>query len=188
MARGGGVSSLKAAARLARFDGTAFQDFGSTNAHAIHSFFAAVFVAPMFFVWLGMHGTGMPDGTPLPFVAGYELLVYAGGWMLFPVIMWHVTGALDRRDRYAHFVTVYNWVAVIQNLLFFGLDLGLAAIGASDGARSFFGLVLLVYILIYAWFTIRGALDLTAGTAVTIVVLDFMTALVWEQFSSGLVS
>lgn len=188
MAKGGAVTSLKAATRLARFDESAFQFFGDTPEHAKKSFFAAVIVAPMFFIWIGMHGTGMPEGTPIPFVAGYEILVYAVGWMLFPVIMWHVTGALDRRDRYAHFIAVYNWVAVIQNLMFFGLDLALASLGASDGARSFFGLVLLMYILFFGWFAARGALGITSGTAVTIIILDFVTALVWEQFTSALVN
>ncbi len=181
------IGSLKAAAKLARFDASGLQDLGHTATDAWRSFYAAVIVAPMFMFWVGLHGTRAPEGASLAFVVPFEILVYIGGWFLYPVIMWHVTGLLDRRERFAHFVTVYNWVAAIQNLLFFTLILVLGAAGASDGATSFFSFLMLMYVFAIGWFAAKGALAIAGGTAVTLVILDFITSLVWEQFTGALV-
>ena len=66
--------------------------------------------------------------------------------------MWHVSEKLGCRAQFFHFLAAYNWAAVIQNGLFMAMDVIFVSIGAPEGARGLFGLILLVYVLLYAWF------------------------------------
>lgn len=179
---------LTGAMRLARFDADGAKVFGTTGIDAMRSFFAAAVVAPMFLIWTGMHGLGTPAGTPLPYALLYELLVYVGGWLVFPVVLWQVAPAFDGRARFAHFICAYNWTAVVQNGMFMALDIVLTAAGAPLAARGFFGFVLLVYVLLYGWFVARTALGLSAGAAGIVVSVDMLTALAWEGFTDSLAS
>ena len=172
---------------VARFDARGFAVFGRDGSDAIRSFWAAVLVFPMFMGWVAINGFGTPAEAPLPMAFLYELLVYAGGWLLFPVLMWQVAGGLGRRQRFAHFVCAYNWCSVVQNAIFMILDILSLGFGASKEARAFFGLLLLTYVMIYGWYVAKKSLDINAYQAALVVGIDILTALTWEGFTDGLV-
>jgi len=178
--------ALSGAIKLAKFNKAGLSAFGHDRKAAIQSFFAAVLVAPMFLLWVGTHGISAQMDVPLSHALGFALLSYACGWMIFPIIMWHVSEKMGCRERYFHFLAAYNWVAVIQNGLFMAMDIVFVSIGASEGARGFFGLILLVYILLYAWFVAKSALDIPAGPACLIVALDMLTSVLWEIFTNSM--
>lgn len=177
---------LGGAVRLAKFDVHGLDVFGRTAKDAGVSFYAAVVVAPMYLLWANLHGLGLPENFSVLHTALFETLSYAIGWMIFPLCMWCFAGVLDCRKRFFHFITAYNWVSVIQNAMFMGMDLLFWLTSASDGARGFFGMALLVYVLIYSTFVARTALALPLGQAIAVVVLDTMTAMLWRFFSDGL--
>ena len=177
---------LGGAVRLAKFDIRGLDVFGNTPKDAGTSFYAAVLVAPMYLLWANLHGSGLPEKYSFLHTGLFETLSYAVGWMIFPLCMWYFSGVLDCRKRFFHFLTAYNWVSVIQNGLFMGMDLLFWMTSASDSARGFFGMVLLVYVLIYGTFVARTALALPLGQVIAVVVLDTMTAMLWRFFSDGL--
>lgn len=179
--------ALYGAGLLARFNRDGFLALGNDRQAAVRSFYAAVIVAPMYLMWIALYGQPHPENTPFLSILLFEILAYAAGWMIFPLVMWQMSNVLGCRDNYFRFLTAYNWAAVIQNALFMGMDLIFWLIGAPDGARGFFGLILLVYVLLYGWFVAKNGLGLAAGPAVTVVALDLIIALFWEMITDGMV-
>ncbi len=180
--------ALSGALLLAKFDKTGLNAIGHTRAAAKQSFFAAVIVAPMFFLWIGTHGFDTGPDAPLPFALIFELLSYACGWMIFPILMWHISAVLGCRARFFHFLAAYNWAAVIQNGMFMAVDVVFVSVGAPEGARTFFGMLLLVYVLLYGWYVAKSAMDLPGGPACLVVALDMLTSVLWETFTTDLVA
>ncbi|MEX0693522.1 MAG: hypothetical protein WD075_03665 [Rhodospirillales bacterium] len=177
---------LSGALRLARFDVGGLARFGDQPRDARRSFYAAVVVAPLYVLWVSLHGPAVPEQASFAHYFLFEALSYSIGWLIFPLVMWRFCEFLNCGQRFFHFITVYNWTAVIQNGLFMAMDLLCWLFGAPDQARGFFGMVLLVYILIYSWFVARHALALPFGQALAVVTLDMLTSLLWEVFSGGL--
>jgi hypothetical protein len=179
--------ALYGASLLAKFDADGLNAFGHEREDAARSFFAAIIVAPMYIVWAILYGQPHPEGTPFLSVFVFESLSYAIGWMIFPLAVWHLSPALGCRTRFFHFLAAYNWAAVIQNGIFMGMDLTFWLTGAPEGARGFFGLALLVYVLLYGWFVAKHGLGLATGPAATIVALDLIIAMFWELISDGMI-
>ncbi|MDA0998126.1 MAG: hypothetical protein O2944_07965 [Proteobacteria bacterium] len=143
---------------------------------------------PMFLFWIGMHGTGMGEDVPLPLALIYECMAYAVGWLLFPLIAYYLCVHVERADQYVRYIVAYNWSSVIQNGLFFLLNVPTALGLMGPNARSFFGLILLLYILTYGWFVAKSALGLTPQRAAIFVAADFITSMLWERVTDWLVS
>lgn len=177
---------LTGALKLARFDASGAEVFGNSNAEAWFSFIAAFLVAPMVITWIAIDGFAAPEGTPLLTSVVFEGMSYVIGWLLFPVIAYHLLVFTGRDDRYPRFINAYNWTAVIQNGVFLTMHLILGALGAPDEARAILGVMILAYVLMYGWFVARTVLEIEAGPAVTVVALDLIVALVWEAFSNDL--
>lgn len=179
---------LTGALRLARFDAGGLTSFGDQPKDARRSFYAAVVVAPLYLVWITLHGPALPAEASIVHHFLSETLSYGIGWLIFPLVMWRFCEFLNCSQQFFHFLTAYNWTAVIQNGLFMAMDLLCWLFGAPDQACGFFGMVLLVYILMYSWFVARHALALPFGQALAVVTLDMLTSLLWEVFSGGLTS
>ncbi len=116
------------------------------------------------------------------------MLAYAVGWLLFPVIMWQVSDALNCRQNYSRFIVAYNWSALLQHGLFIGSDLMMIGLGFPDSAKGLVLVIVLGYMLVYQWFVAKNALEVTSGIAVLIVAIDLLTSVLWETVSTGLAS
>lgn len=180
-------AQLTGALKLARFDASGAEAFGNSAAEAWFSFMAALIVAPMVIMWIALDGFDAPEGTPFLTALSFEFLTYIVGWLLFPVIAFQLLVFMGRDDRYARFLTAYNWTAVIQNGLFLLMHLVLGAFGAPDEATALLGVMLLAYVMMFGWFVARTILEIESGAAVTVIALDLIVALVWEAFSHSLV-
>lgn len=177
---------LTGALKLARFDASGAEVFGNTAAEAWFSFLAAFIVAPMVVMWIIIDGFAAPEDTPLLTTVIFEAMSYVIGWLLFPVVAFHLLIFMDKDDRYPRFINAYNWTAVIQNGAFLLLHLVLGVMGAPDEARALFGVMMLSYVLMYGWFVAKTVLEIETGPAVTVVALDLLAALAWEAFSKNL--
>jgi hypothetical protein len=177
------LTALLGAIKLARFDPNGTALFGHTARAAWQSFFAAVLAAP-FFLFLTVFNI-YDDADAGPALI-FSLISYAGGWLVFPVVVWYAVRAMDREDRFAHFLTAYNWSAVVYNTLFFLLAFIDAVTGASSGARAFFALLIFAYVAVFIWFVARTTLDISRGQAALIVGVDILSALVWSGFTETL--
>jgi len=180
------LTSLWGAYRLARFDAAGATVLGDSPGAAMRSFFAAIILLPLYLLSLVLHGLDTPSTSSIPFAMLGEMLVYAIGWMIFPVLAWHVADVLGKTDRYPHFVCAYNWASALQNALFLALDALVTMAGSPNGAGAFLGIVAMAYILGYGWFVARTTLDLTAGTAALVVAFDLLSSTVWNGFATRL--
>tara|TARA_R110000787_G_scaffold226512_3_gene334266 strand:- start:27572 stop:28138 length:567 start_codon:yes stop_codon:yes gene_type:complete len=179
------LTALLGALKLARFDPNGTALFGHTARAAWQSFFAALLAAPFFLFLVIFNFYQEPDAGPALIFA---LISYAGGWLVFPVVVWYAVRAMDREDRFAHFLAAYNWSAVIYNTLFFLLAFIDAVTGTSTGARAFFALLIFAYVAVFIWFIARTTLDINRGQAALIVGLDVLSAIVWSGFTETLAS
>ncbi len=180
------LTALLGAIKLARFDPSGSALFGNTARAAWRSFFAAFLAAPFYLFLIALNGLNVGEGGQTGPALIFALFSYAGGWLVFPVVVWYAVRAMDREDRFAHFLAAYNWSAVIHNALFFLLAFVDAVTGASSGARGFFALLILAYVTMYIWFIARTTLDIRPGQAVMIVGIDVLSALVWTGFTDRL--
>ncbi|WP_374444828.1 hypothetical protein [Stella sp.] len=151
-------------AGMARFDGSLDQFW--------KSFFSAVLTLPFFALLIAVRDLPEPPRGGTGVLLVVEAIAYVASWTAFPLAMFHLTGAIGRRDRYLAFVTAFNWSAPIQVALFLAAT-GLAALdllpdGISQGIA--FGVTMLV--LAYEWFIVRTALAVSGLAAFGVVVLD----------------
>lgn len=178
---------LWGAVRLARFDPVGLAVYSDRDRDFWQSFVAALIVLPMFLFWIGLRGTGLPEDVPTWAALLYEMLSFACGWLIYPVVAYPLCRIYDRSDQYVRFIIVYNWASVVQNALFFLLNIPTAFGLLTSGARSVLGLAILIYVLMYGWFVVKTALGVTAQRAALFVAIDFITSLAWERFTDWLV-
>lgn len=151
-------------AGMARFDGSLDQFW--------KSFFSAVLTLPFFALLLAMRDLPLEPrgGTGIMLVA--EGIAYVASWTAFPLAMFHLTGAIGRRERYLAFIAVYNWSALIQVTLFLAATAIAALEILPDGIAQGIAFGVTMLVLAYEWFIVRTALAVTGLVATGVVVLD----------------
>ena len=108
------VYSIFGAYRLAMLDKTGLNYLDRSPEGAIRSFNAALIVLPAYAVLVVLRlWDVLPDVSLLRFVT-VEGLAYVISWTAFPLAMFHISGLLDRSERYFDFLSAYNWSSVIQ--------------------------------------------------------------------------
>lgn len=178
-------SALYGAYRLARLDPGGLRYFDITDQGFWRSFFAAVLVAPLYFILLLIRYSNLP--TPIPqlrFIA-LETIAYVIAWVAFPLLMATLTRLLECDKFYIRFIVAYNWAAVLQNLLYIPIAILAAAGIMSISLSNTLGLIALVLIVVYTWFVVRTALEVAAGMAAGIVGLDFMLNVLINVFAEA---
>jgi hypothetical protein len=171
------VSSLYGSWRLAHFDGAGMAYFDRSVDGFWRSFFAALLIAPLYAVMLGLRysAAGEP-GDPMHYGL-IEAISYLISWFSYPVVMHALTALLDCRDRFVGYMVAYNWSLVLQN----GLLVPIAMLNAlqviSPNAASVLWLIAIVMVLAYLWFIARAGLAVPPLTAVGIVSIDVLLSL-----------
>jgi hypothetical protein len=149
----------------------------STPAGAWRSFIAAAICLPAFlalriFAWAQADAGAEVLGRPL--VA--EFIVYALGWVAFPLLSLRVVEFWGRAAAWPRFVAAWNWVNIVQYLLWLALAvpvvLGLSGLVMQGLTLACFG-----YLVWLEWFTLRSALGVTSGRATALVFIDFAIGL-----------
>jgi hypothetical protein len=175
------ASSVFGAYRLARFDPTGLDYIDRTTDGALKSFYAAVIVLPAYALLLAIRLAD--QGTEAPFlqVALVELIAYVVNWVAFPLALYRAAGMLGRPARYPGAVAANNWAAVVQMGVYLPAVV-LSALGvlpAELGSGLVFGVMLAM--LVYQWFVLRTALDVSGMAAAALVLLDlFLSALIGD--------
>lgn len=171
---GEAVRSLYGAWRLAHMDETGVEHFNATPTGFWRSFWAAGLVLPLYLLLLAVRlATGHTGEAETPRFLAVELLAYAHGWLLFPVVMLTVARVFGRQAFYIRYIVAYNWAGALQN----GIYIPLLILGVSGlvppQVVTALGLGLLSILMAYTWFVTRVALVVPAGTAAAITALDF---------------
>jgi hypothetical protein len=182
------VYSIFGAYRLAMLDKTGLSYLDRSPEGAIRSFNAALIILPAYAVLVVLRlWDVLPDVSLLRFVT-VEGLAYVISWTAFPLAMFHISGLLDRSERYFDFLSAYNWSSVIQMGVYLPVvavaDSGLMPEGLDEGLVL--GVTMLV--LMYQWFIARTTLDINGGSAAGVVLLDMILAIFITGVSDGMLS
>jgi hypothetical protein len=182
------VYSIFGAYRLAMLDKTGLNYLDRSPEGAIRSFNAALIVLPAYAVLVVLRlWDVLPDVSLLRFIT-VEGLAYVISWSAFPLVMFYISGLLDRSERYFDFLSAYNWSAVIQMGVYLPVvavaDSGLMPAGVDEGLV----LAVTMLVLMYQWFIARTTLDINGGSAAGVVLLDMILAVFITGVSDGMLS
>jgi hypothetical protein len=167
--------------RIALFDRAGVAGFGKDLRACARSFWAYAIAAPAMLLLIGLEVSNAQPEAPYLMATGEVIsdIVQAAG---FPLLLLPVLRRLKRVERWAWFVTGYNWFQAAQTIAFVTL-LGVLWDLPSTGIR---GLILRgaqVYFLVLEAFLADAILEIGAWRAAGIVLLDIALGLA----ASGLV-
>lgn len=167
------LDHLKVAFRLAKRDASALDELENSPAALWFSFQAALIALPFFFITILTNSE-----TPMSVMQTLaEVAMYAVGWLMFPVAMYEVAGAIDRRAEYCRYIVAVNWCSVIEDGSL-ALILVLKTVGILPealGGIAFFAVV--IWVFTFQFFVARNALRLDHGGAALVIGLRLMLGL-----------
>lgn len=180
------ATSVFGAYRLARFDPAGLNHIDRTPEGALKSFAAALIVLPAYALLMALRLAGQEVEAPLAQIAVVELIAYVVNWTAFPLALHRAAAMLGRPARWSGAVAANNWAAVVQMAAYLPAvalsKLGLLPDGLGSGLV--FGVMLAM--LVYQWFVLRTALEVSGPAAAALVMLDlFLSALIGD-FSDNL--
>ncbi|MEX0759451.1 MAG: hypothetical protein WD100_07725 [Tistlia sp.] len=172
------VAALWVAGRLLRFDPVAWRSFDDTPETFWKSFWAALPVLPFYVVMVALHLRAVA-ATGQPLAAGelelllIEGLAYVISWTAFPLVLFHLLGAIGKQRRFVPLVASLNWLnvplAAIGTVAVLLAELQL--FGALSGPLRF---GVQIYVLVCLTRLVAHALDLRAFGAFAIVLLGVL--------------
>lgn len=175
------ASALRGVRLMAAFDLKAWQYFDKTLGGFWASFLPAIVLSPLNLIHALLQFQNHPPQLGFVPYLIVELLTYVLQWTLFPFVMLYVTDLLQRRGHYFSYMVPYNWLQMPLNILFVALtivgDLHLIA------PQSIAVMTLAGYAIffIYATFVAGVGLQVGIGTALSLVVLDFVLSQITGQ-------
>lgn len=176
------IRSVHGVYRLARFDPGGMNDLDRTAEGALRSFWAPALILPFYAVLMILRLPAPAAELPLWRVVAVEGIGYVISVVLYPLVMHHITNALNRGAFYPGFVSAYNWSAVVQVAIYLPVSL-LSLSGALPGGVGgalVFGVTMAM--LTYQWYIARTALQVSGFAAAAMVLLDlFLAALVGDM-------
>lgn len=180
------VRSIYGAWRLARLDPGGMAWFDRSPEGAANSFSAAVLLLPFFIVLQGFQMAEDLDRLSPIHVLIVEALSYVISWTAFPVAMITITRILRRNERFYDFLVAYNWSSVINVAVYFPVVV-LGGLGLWPAALSQ-GLVLVATaaVLVYQWYVIKTALNVSGGVAFSLVLTDLIISIVLSNATDQL--
>ena len=158
--------------RLALFDPGGMRYFDTSLEGFWRSFRVAVLAAPFNALLIHFELADVSVQGGLFRILAGETIAYVISWTAFPLVMFYLSGSIDRRSQYPGFVVAYNWATLIQLAIIlppafiYWLDVlphPLAAILVTAAN---------ITLLVYEWFIVRTALNLSRLAAAGIVALD----------------
>ena len=110
------------AVRLAQGKRDGMSLFGDSETDFWQSFYAAIIVAPLFFIFISLQSnTGVRSALSVNFYA-IHAISYVVGWVLFPLVMIHLVKTIGRQQFYIRLIVAYNWASVFKMLFFYLLQ------------------------------------------------------------------
>jgi hypothetical protein len=162
----------QAGLELLRRNPAAFARFEGTGEAALRSFWIAPLGLPVSLLSVFLvREAPLAENDPLLF-ALLHTVIYAIGWMAYPVAAHMLAGVVKREAQFARYLTGYNWLNLYINL-FGGVAVSALALGgASPGLLGIASLALLAIYIVYTFFAARAGLGLEPQQAVGFVLTD----------------
>lgn len=182
------INSVYGAYRLARFDPQGMDYLEQSPDGAIRSFWAAVVVLPAYILLVLARDGDTLTETPIGDALVIQSIAYIVGWTVFPVVMHLATKAINRKDKFAGFVSAYNWSSVIQVAIQLPVIALILTGMISEDTASGMGYGILILITAYLWFVFRTSLGISGLTAAGFVLLELFTTALVADYADWLMS
>ena len=115
----------------------------------------------------------------------FEAIAYAISWLAYPLVMVRICDFLDRWPRYYAYMVAYNWFQLAQTLAWLP-TIVLMSLGAPRGLVAIVWLTTHGALIIYAWFIARRSLQVDAGTASALVIIDLLLGLLIDRLAESM--
>jgi hypothetical protein len=169
--------------RLATLDRSAVQFFENTEDAFWKSFNAAAIALPAYILLVLLNFTDQAVTASAFRIFAVETITYVIGWVLFPLVMLSFTETLDCGRWYLRFIAAWNWAVVLQVFLFLAVTAFAASGILPASLAGLVSLITTVAIFFYQGFIAHVMLDVRAGVAAVIVVIDFMLSILLNVVS-----
>lgn len=170
---------------LLRGNPAGFARFAGTREAALRSFWIAPLGLPTSLLSAFLvRDAPLAASDPLLY-AILQTIVYAIGWMAYPVAAHMLAGMLKRDAQFPRYLNGYNWLNLYLNLFGGVLGSGLVLLGASVGALGVASFALLAVYIGYAFFAARAGLGLPPQQVVGFVILDIALSLTIDAFAAA---
>jgi hypothetical protein len=175
------AAALRGVRLMAKFDPRAWTCFDKTPAGFWASFVIAFALSPLNLGHVLLQFQNHPPKLDIIPYLVVEFLAYVLQWTLFPFVMLYVAGLLQRRGRYFDYMLAYNWLQLPLTLFFLTLRIvGDFHIIAPQGV-GVMELAGLAVFFVYGTYVAGVGLQVGIGTALSLVVLDFVVSLITSQ-------
>jgi hypothetical protein len=172
--------------RFATLDRTAVQFFDNTRDAFWKSFNAAWLALPAYALLVLLSFTQHPVDAGAFRILSVEVISYAIGWVLFPLIMVTFTDTMKCDRNYFRFINAWNWSIVLQAYFFLGISAFSASGTVPDSLGGLVSLVATLAIFFYQGFIAKTTLDVTTPVAFLVVVIDLTIAIALSLVSRSL--
>ena len=167
-------TGLYAAWRLFLRDGRAITLFDPTAAGTLRSFWCALIILPGYaLIVVLVHPLGMAEIDWFRFIL-VEAVTYAVSWCAWPLLMFYVTQALDRSDRFFLYITAFNWSAGPQIVVWLIVLVVVFSGVVSREVATIVNIAALIVILLYHLFIVRTTLKLSLFVSIGLVAGEAM--------------
>jgi len=103
--------SVRGSIRVFKLDQDALQDFNLTDSGFWRSFYAAAYLLPIYLVFMSIapRAKGVSEGK----FWLIEAINYPLSWTLWPLVVFYICRGAGVLDKYAAYITVYNWAQIV---------------------------------------------------------------------------
>lgn len=178
------IASLIGLGRLLRWREDGFDAFEPTPRGFWQSFWIALAVLPMWIYVVSDQLARVAHPSAERFFAA-QAIAYAVDWLAYPLVMVWICDFLGRWPRYYTYMVAYNWFQLVQAFAWLPM-LVLMGLDAPRGLVSIVWLSTHAVLIAYAWFLARRGLQLDAGTASALVVIDLLLGLLVDRMADSL--
>lgn len=179
------IVSLYGAWRLARLDPRGFELFDRSEAGALRSFAAAVPVLPLYVLAALMLAPRGPTTHPLRWLS-VQAIAYVLSWVAYPVAAESLTRVMGCRQRFAGYLSAYNWSMVLQNAALLPLTLLTILQVLPEDIMQFLWLAAIAAIMGWLWFIARTALAIGGLAAAGLVLADQLISMLIDNLATRL--
>ncbi len=174
--------------RLLHFDRGGLAYFDASVEGFWKSFYAALLVAPGYVIAIAIHLADREVSAGPLGILIVQLAAYVIGWTAFPVVMHALCQGIGRSPEYIGYIVAFNWSKVIRMLVLLPVIVIAAGGLLPKPLMQLVTLVAWVFVMAYAWYIARRALDLGGMGALGIVVLDFVIDVMITEAADGLLT
>ncbi len=180
------IVSLYGAWRLAHLDPRGLELFDRSQAGALRSFAAAIPVLPFYVVAaLMLAPPRAPTTHPLRWLS-VQAIAYVLSWVAYPVAAESLTRVMGCRQRFAGYLSAYNWSMVLQNAALLPLTLLTVFQVFPEDITQLLWLAAVAAIMGWLWFIARAALAIGGLAAAGLVLADQLISMIIDSLVARL--